>query len=127
MKKVIIGLAVFSFLRRFENNPPIFYVDKIPFNYNGLTIPPFGIFIKKGLPNNENLVLHEMTHWQQFQRNGLLLFLVKYLLYNAKYGYDQNPFEIEARFMESDFCQSNYTYCVRNGLSVTVENQNFRK
>ena len=45
---------------------------------------------------------------------------------NAIHGYDANPYEIEARYRESDFCKSNYTFCVRNGLAKTVHNPNFR-
>jgi hypothetical protein len=38
---------------------------------------------------------HEAVHVTQSHRDAL--FLVKYLLYNATYGYHYNPYEIEAR------------------------------
>lgn len=130
MKKALIysliGLSVYSLYQRSRKDYPVYYVDKIPFGYNGLMIPPFGIFIKKSEKENKDLLLHEVVHWKQFQNNGLLLFLVKFFYYQITVGYDKNPMEIEARFNESDFCKSNYTYCVKNGISKTVSNPNFR-
>lgn len=72
------------------------------------------------------MLLHELVHWKQFQREGLIKFLINYNSAHKKHGYDGNPYEIEARFEESDFCKSNYTYCVRNGLAKTAKNIHFR-
>ena len=43
-----------------------------------------------------------------------------------QFGYDKMPMEMEARANESDYCKENYTECVRNGKSNTVNNPNFR-
>ena len=129
MKKalfILAGITVISMIQRRNDNPKVFYVDWLPFGFNGLTLPPFGIFIRKELKGQEDLRLHELVHWKQFQRQGLARFLIGYSLSSVAYGYDENPYEIEARFNESDFCKSNYTYCIRNGLAKTIHNPNFR-
>lgn len=39
---------------------------------------------------------HEHCHIKQVRREGRLKFIIKYLYYNIKYGYKNNPYEIEA-------------------------------
>lgn len=53
--------------------------------------------------NNKNLLCHELTHILQWKRKGILRFSILYLWYSMKYGYYQNPFEVEARNRENDF------------------------
>lgn len=43
------------------------------------------------------LYKHEQTHIQQVKKYGRIKFIFKYLYYNIKYGYYNNPFEVEAR------------------------------
>jgi hypothetical protein len=38
----------------------------------------------------------------QYQREGFFGFLLKYLWYSVRFGYRQNPFEIEAREAQID-------------------------
>jgi hypothetical protein len=40
---------------------------------------------------------HEDWHKVQWRRDWYVLFLIKYLYYNWKYGYWNNPYEVEAR------------------------------
>jgi hypothetical protein len=40
---------------------------------------------------------HEDKHKEQWRREGLIKFAVKYLWYHIRYGYQGNPFEVEAR------------------------------
>jgi len=42
---------------------------------------------------------HEDKHKEQWKREGCLKFLVKYFWYNLMYGYQNNPFEVEARLV----------------------------
>jgi hypothetical protein len=42
------------------------------------------------------LVLHELVHVAQYRANPLT-FPLRYLLNHLRYGYDQNPAEVEAR------------------------------
>jgi len=131
-KALIIGLGVFVIyneIQKRNNNPKVFYVDKIPGGYNGCILPPFGVLITKAQKGNEMLLKHEMVHWNQYQREGLLPFLVNYWSEHKKKGYDLNPYEIEARLKSGELpeCLENYTECVRNGTSITVSNPDFKK
>ena len=42
-------------------------------------------------------VAHEAVHLRQYQENGLLPFLWKYLIESARVGYYHNKYEVEAR------------------------------
>ena len=65
--------------------------------FAGITLPPFGLYILKERMDDELLKRHEMLHWEQYQRMGVIKFCVTYLWYNIRYGYWNNPMEIEAR------------------------------
>lgn len=97
-------------------------VKKLPFNYNAITVPPFGIF---STSNEVALIEHERVHWQQYQRMGLLPYYINYAIGSAQ-GYDANPMEMEARANETDYCRANYTACVRSGQAKTIANPRFR-
>jgi len=43
------------------------------------------------------LLEHEKVHIKQQLRGWLIGFYIKYLYYNWKYGYWNNPYEVEAR------------------------------
>ena len=47
-------------------------------------------------------VRHELMHVAQYERLGFFGFLWKYLLLSRKYGYYENPLEVEARAAEQD-------------------------
>jgi len=129
-KGLLVGLGaitVYSMIQRNRKAAPVYYVDWLPSNFNGLSLPPFGIFILKKHQDNEDLHLHELVHWNQYKRYGLFRFLLKFAYHQVIDGYDRNPLEIEARFNESEFCKLNYTHCVRNGQAKTIYNPNFRK
>jgi hypothetical protein len=118
----ISAILVYSEVKR-RQSPKVYFVDKLPFNYNALCLPPIGIFITKNNAHNEYLIVHELIHWKQFKKLGLLAYIANSILTD----YDKNKLEIEARINENDFCRKNYTYCIRNGLSKTVYNPSFRK
>lgn len=130
--KIVLGsivcLTAYSlYMRTYrKENPPIFYPNWLPFGYNGFVVPPVGVFIRKKHEKSKELLDHELVHWQQYQREGLLPFLYNYTAQALTKGYDKNPYEIEARYNESDFCKENYTHCVKNGLAKTVHNPDFR-
>ena len=56
---------------------------------------------KQDFLNDEKWVKHELCHVKQFQQNGYLLFIAKYLWESIKHGYFNNRYEIEARSAES--------------------------
>lgn len=103
----------------------VYYVNKLPFNYNGLATP-FGIFITKKNKGNKILLEHELIHYKQQQKGGLFFYL-NYLKEQIVNGYDKNKYEIEARIKETNYCKTNYTECMRTGQSKTAYNPNFRK
>ena len=43
------------------------------------------------------VMTHEARHIFQIKRDGYIKFTIKYLYYLARYGYRQNPYEIDAR------------------------------
>jgi hypothetical protein len=47
-------------------------------------------------------VCHELKHVEQYQQNGVMGFLIKYLFDWIKNGYYNNKFEVEARENEKD-------------------------
>jgi hypothetical protein len=136
MKKILAigaGLLVAHIILKEQRKkePTVRYVDKLPFNasYNALALPPFGIYIKNEHINNVALLSHELTHWKQYQRKGLIPFYVGYLKEYVTVGYDQSPMEKEARTAagENEYCINNYTECIRNGTAKTAFNPTFRK
>ncbi len=62
---------------------------------------PNGIYV---LPGREYpwLIRHERKHEEQMRRLGVARFLIAYLYYQARYGYEDNPFEQEARLAERE-------------------------
>lgn len=130
---ILTGIGIFSILaimynahQRRRREIPIFFQQSLSKNYNARTIPPFGIYVKESEKNNEALIEHEKTHWKQYQKKGLVKFYMDYARELKQYGYDKMPMEKEARKNESDYCQKNYTECVRTGQAQTVYNPHFR-
>jgi len=50
--------------------------------------------------NDERLMKHELCHVKQYEENGFVGFLFKYLLESIRHGYTNNRFEVEARKAE---------------------------
>jgi len=50
-----------------------------------------------GYLDNRGLVMHELKHLEQIERDGRGVFAVKYLYWLVRYGYENNPYELEAR------------------------------
>ena len=75
------------------------------------------------------MIKHELIHWQQYQREGLIPFIFNYGFEAIKNGYDANKYEIEARVKsgENNYAVYNYTNAVRTGQAKSVYNKNFRK
>jgi hypothetical protein len=65
----------------------------LPGNFKGMTIAPFILY--RGVLT-ESLKRHELVHIEQVKRHGWIKFYFLYLVYSIRYGYRNNPFEIEA-------------------------------
>ncbi|MCH2194731.1 hypothetical protein [Kordia sp.] len=127
----LLTLAVFLAYNEIQKKKeaPVYYTNRIIGGFNGITIPPFGIFIKESERDNKMLLEHERIHWMQYQREGLFPFLKNYIKQHRDKGYDNNPYEIEARLLSGECveCLQGYTKCVRNGKALTVQNTGFRR
>jgi hypothetical protein len=54
-----------------------------------------------GYEDNKRLIYHELKHLEQIERDGRVVFAVKYLWWLIKYGYNgPHPYEEEARQAE---------------------------
>jgi hypothetical protein len=58
------------------------------------------IYVLPGHEHNERLLRHERCHLEQIEREGRLVFSIKYLWLLCRYGYYMNPYEVEARKAE---------------------------
>ena len=59
------------------------------------------IYILPGHEHDQRLLRHERKHLEQIEREGRLLFAIKYSWWTLRYGYWNNPYEVEARAAES--------------------------
>ena len=51
---------------------------------------------------DERWVKHEVCHVKQFQQNGFMVFILKYLWESIRHGYFNNKYEAEAREAENN-------------------------
>lgn len=58
------------------------------------------VYIMPGSENDQSLIRHEEKHLEQIKKDGIIIFTIKYLWWTLKYGYKNNPYEIEARKAE---------------------------
>lgn len=58
------------------------------------------VYLMPGSDTDASLIRHEARHLKQIERDGRMVFAVKYLYWLARYGYRNNPYEIEARAAE---------------------------
>ena len=66
----------------------------------GKTIHLYNITSEKFLKNRKWLT-HELCHVKQYEQNGFLIFIAKYLFESFRKGYFNNKFEVEARQAEN--------------------------
>ena len=67
----------------------------------GKTIHLWGT-TKENFLADERWLKHELCHIKQYQKNGTVLFLIKYLWESLRVGYYNNKFEVEAREAEKN-------------------------
>lgn len=59
------------------------------------------IYVLPGHEHDQRLLRHERKHLEQIEHDGRVLFSIKYLWWLCRYGYWNNPYEIEARAAEN--------------------------
>lgn len=94
--------------------PKIYYVRWTLPPYRAMTIPPFGIFIRKQYRDNQKILNHDMVHWGQYKKMGLFKFYFQYFKEFLTYGYDKMPMEMEARYEEDKYVKKNYSKTYHN-------------
>jgi len=88
--------------------PRLFHVRYIFPPFRAMTVPPFGIFIKLEHKGNYHILEHDLIHWKQYERMGLLIFYLRYFIQLLIIGYDTMPMEMEARQNEKEKSKWNY-------------------
>ena len=73
----------------------------IMWSYRGKVLYPYVLFKDAKDDVEDWLFRHELEHIYQVQRDGWFKFHAKYLYWLARYGYKNNPYEIEARKVQS--------------------------
>jgi hypothetical protein len=61
-----------------------------------ITMPWKTIYILDEHKFNQSLRRHELVHIEQIERDGAVMFSIKYLWWLARYGYWANPYEVDA-------------------------------
>jgi len=86
----------------FSKEESIYYLPfDIPGSQMAATIPPFGIFIEHTYKvegdSLGSILAHELVHWDQYRRMGLIKFYYAYTSEYLKHGRVNNWMEEEAR------------------------------
>jgi hypothetical protein len=58
------------------------------------------IYLAPGYELCQPLIRHERKHLEQMQRDGKVVYAIKYSYWLIRYGYWNNPYEVEAREAE---------------------------
>ena len=66
------------------------------FGLAAITMPWRTIYVLRRHARHQGLLRHEQVHIEQIERDGPIRFSIKYLWWLIKYGYRDNPYEIEA-------------------------------
>jgi hypothetical protein len=61
-----------------------------------ITMPWRRVYVLREHRFNQSLLRHELVHIEQIEREGPVMFSIKYLYWLIRYGYRENPFEREA-------------------------------
>ena len=77
------------------SGPLLWFMKRMKFQ--GWTSLWGNIYFTPGYETDVGLIRHEQKHLEQMQRDGKMVYMVKYLYWNLKYGYFSNPYEVEAR------------------------------
>lgn len=76
------------------------WIYKLPKMMEGIVLYPFVLF-RNGPSESRYLFRHELEHVYQVRRDGFFKFYIKYIWYNFKVGYWNNPYEAEARAVQN--------------------------
>jgi len=84
--------------------------------------PETSLFNKKwneqALADEDRIYRHELQHCYQVKQEGRLKFYGKYLWYQVRHGYTDNPYEVDARAHENEPLTPTETSWRRRGKVV---------
>ena len=63
----------------------------------GITMPWKTIYLMPDNFTNQRLIRHEQAHVMQIERDGAIIWTLKIFYYLIRYGYQNSPYEVEAR------------------------------
>lgn len=90
---------------------------KLPWNRGtaGFVFYPWVMFKRSPEEVTDRLFRHEMEHVYQVQRDGWFTFYLKWLFWTIRYGYRNNPYEVEARAVQDTPLTDNERDLKENG------------
>ena len=98
---LIVVVVIIAFMdwynRNSDKTAKVIKVPYLPQDKDGITVPPFGVFVHKEALDKNQVIAHEQCHWQQYQSRGLIKFYREYFKGLNDYGYHDHPMEIECR------------------------------
>lgn len=75
-------------------------------NAHAITMPWSRVYVlNEDWADDPGLQVHEAVHLYQIRRDGRVRFTLNYLWWLIRYGYWNNPYEVEARRHEMEFMQ----------------------
>ena len=77
---------------------------------HGITIYPFIFFKQARKDVTDRLFRHEMEHIYQVREEGWFRFYITYLIHSHKYGYENIPYEMQAREVENNWLSAKERY-----------------
>jgi hypothetical protein len=75
------------------------------FKYRGITLFRSIYYVKGSVKEDEmpTFLAHELTHTLQYRREGVITFIIKYIVEVIKKGYKNSKYEEEAKYYEKMF------------------------
>lgn len=64
------------------------------------------VYLLPGYEWGKGLIRHEAQHLKQMERDGRVLFTARYVWWRVRYGYRNNPYEVEARAAQAGVLQN---------------------
>ena len=68
-------------------------------NAYGICTPWRTIYLMPEHISNAGLIRHEQVHVAQIEREGAITWTIKIFWYLLRYGYQNSPYEVEARLL----------------------------
>lgn len=70
------------------------------FGLAAITMPWHRIYVLEAYQSRNDVLRHELVHIEQIERDGAVMFSIWYLWWLFRYGYWDNPYEVEAYSLE---------------------------